>query len=107
VKWDGPSASDGGAIGVYALVPGATRLVVLDPQNTTLHGGSYDRAQHGGLPVQLPLAREIRLLRDHCHCAGQKDDGSDEGVARHHWPSSDGHLKPDHLIETAKAAIST
>jgi hypothetical protein len=34
------------------------RLAVLDPQNTTLHGGSDDRAQHGGLPVQLPLARE-------------------------------------------------
>src|SRR5262245_9352821 len=44
------------------------RLAVLDLQNTAPHGGSDDRAQHGGLPVQRPLAGEIRLrLPNPCH----------------------------------------
>jgi hypothetical protein len=38
------------------------RLVVLNSQDTTLRDGRDDRAQGGGLPVQLPLAGKIGLL---------------------------------------------
>ena len=50
------------------------RLLVLNPQRTSLRDRGDDRAQHRGLPVQLPFAREVGLLlRGRGHGTGQSD----------------------------------